>query len=85
MVLSEPGSQPFVMVAAPAAQGATEAALRDAATEVMQADITPYRGVKMETQLLEQEPAARAAWSPKRTMRRSGRRRSRTPTACVSC
>ena len=57
MVLSEPGSQPFVMVAAPAALGATEAALRDAATEVMKADITPYRGVKMETQLLEQDPA----------------------------
>ena len=56
MVLSEPGSQPFVMVAAPSAQGATEAALRDAATEVMRADITPYKGVKMETQLLEQEP-----------------------------
>ena len=56
LVLSEPGSQPFVMVAAPSAQGATEAALRDAATEVMRADITPYKGVKMETQLLEQEP-----------------------------
>ena len=34
MVLSEAGSQPFVMVAAPAALGATEAALRNAVTEV---------------------------------------------------
>ena len=58
MVLSEAGSQPFVMVAAPAALGATEAALRNAVTEVLNADITPYRGVKMETQLLEQNPAA---------------------------
>ena len=58
MVLSEAGSQPFVMVAAPAALGATEPALRDAVTEVLKADIAPYRGVKMETQLLEQNPAA---------------------------
>ena len=57
MVLSEAGSQPFVMVAAPAALGATEAALRNAVTEVLKADIAPYRGVKMETQLLEQNPA----------------------------
>ena len=56
MVLSESGSQPFVMVAAPAAQGATESALRAAATEVLKADIAPYRGVKIDTALLPQAP-----------------------------
>ena len=45
-------------------------------TEVLKADITPYRGVKVETQLLEQQPRARAGWSPKRTTPRSARRRS---------
>jgi zinc protease len=56
LVLAEPGSNPFVMVAAPAALGATEAALRAAVGEVLNAEITPYRGVTIETQLLEQVP-----------------------------
>ena len=56
MVLDEPGSQPFVMVAGPQAAGATEAALRNAVSEAMRADIAPYRGIKVETQLLAQEP-----------------------------
>lgn len=56
MMLGEPGSQPFVMVAAPSAAGATETALREAYTAAVKADITPYRGVKVETQLLEREP-----------------------------
>jgi zinc protease len=55
-VLDEPDSQPFVMVATPAAHGATEAALRGALGEVQQAEITPYRGVKVESQILAQEP-----------------------------
>jgi zinc protease len=55
-VLSEPGSQPFVVVAAPAAQGATEDALRTVVTGVLHADITPYRGITIETRLLEQVP-----------------------------
>jgi zinc protease len=56
MVLSEPGSQPFVVVAAPAAQGATEQALLGALADVQQAEIAPYRGVEVETQLLQQLP-----------------------------
>ncbi len=56
MVLDEPGSQPFVMVAAPSAQGATEAALRAALNDVLKAVIAPYRGVKVPTALLEQPP-----------------------------
>ena len=55
-VLDEAGSQAFVMVATPAARGATEAALRAVLAEVQQAEITPYRGVKVETQILAQEP-----------------------------
>jgi len=57
MVVSEPRSQPFVMVATPSAQGATEAALRGAVMDVLKADITAYHGVKVETQLLDQPPA----------------------------
>jgi zinc protease len=56
-VLDEPGSQPFVMVAAPAAQGASETKLRDVLAEVRDTKIEPYRGVKIETQLLEKPPA----------------------------
>jgi zinc protease len=56
MVLSEPGSQPFVMVAAPAAQGATDAALRSAASEALTADVTPYRGIKVDAELLDKPP-----------------------------
>ena len=52
------GASPSSWSAAPAALGATEPALREAVTEVLKADITPYRGVKMQTQLLEQNPAA---------------------------
>jgi zinc protease len=56
-VLSEPGSQPFVMLAAPSSQGATESSLRAAITDVLKADIEPYRGVKVDTRLLDREPA----------------------------
>ena len=57
MVMFEPGSQPFVMVAAPSAGGATDAALRAVIAEVRQAPITPYRGIKVDTALLASEPA----------------------------
>jgi len=56
MVLTEPGSQPFVMLAAPSTGGATDTALRDVITEVRQASITPYRGIKVDTALLATEP-----------------------------
>ncbi len=56
MVLEEPGSQPFVMVAAPAAGAATDAALRSVVSEVLQANIQPYRGIKVDAQLLDREP-----------------------------
>lgn len=56
MVLEEPGSQPFVMVATPSAAGATAAAVRGVVNEVLRSDITPYRGIKVETQLLDREP-----------------------------
>jgi zinc protease len=56
MVLSEPGSQPFVMLAAPSTRGATEAAMRNVVTEVRQASIAPYRGIKVDTALLERDP-----------------------------
>jgi zinc protease len=55
-VLDEPGSQPFVLLTTPAAGGATEAALRNAITDALQADLAPYRGVKVEDRLLEREP-----------------------------
>jgi zinc protease len=56
MVLTEPGSQPFVMLAAPSTAGATEAALEGVLSAVREAAITPYRGIKVETALLEREP-----------------------------
>jgi zinc protease len=56
MVLDEPGSQPFVMVATPSAGTATEAGLRAVLTDVLHADITPYRGVKVPTALLDHLP-----------------------------
>jgi zinc protease len=56
MVLSEPGSQPFVMLAAPTAGGATDTALAAVLTGVQQANITPYRGIKVDTALLERDP-----------------------------
>ena len=43
MVLSEPGSQPFVMVAAPTAPGVTDAALRSAASDVSACSATASR------------------------------------------
>jgi zinc protease len=58
-VLDEPGRAPFVTLTAPAAPsdaGALEAALRRVVSEVRQAPLEPYRGVKIETQLLEREP-----------------------------
>jgi zinc protease len=55
-VLGEPGSQPFVMLAAPSAAGATEAALKRVTSEVLFADLAPYRGVKVDTRLLDREP-----------------------------
>jgi zinc protease len=55
-VLDEPGSQPFVLLTTPAAAGVTEDALRKAVTEALQADLAPYRGVKVDTQILEREP-----------------------------
>jgi zinc protease len=55
-VLSDPDSEPFVLVTVPAARGATEAALRAAVSEVLEAEITPYRGVTVDTDLLAQEP-----------------------------
>ena len=57
-VLDEPGSEPFVLFTAPSAAGATERALRDAVTGARQAELTPYRGVKVDTRLLEREPQA---------------------------
>ena len=56
MVLEEPGSQPFVVVAAPSAAGATDAALRGVVSEVLRAVIMPYRGIKVDAQLLDREP-----------------------------
>ena len=56
IVLEEPGSQPFVMVAAPSVGGATDAALRRVVSEVLQAKIEPYRGIKVDAQLLDREP-----------------------------
>ncbi len=55
-VLEEPGSQPFVMVAVPSAGGATEAALKKTLTDAMAADVKPYRGVKVPTDLLTSLP-----------------------------
>jgi zinc protease len=55
-VLEEPGSQPFILFTAPAAAGATEARLIDAVARARTATLEPYRGVKVETQLLEKEP-----------------------------
>jgi zinc protease len=57
LVLSEPDSQPFVMVSAPSTGGATDTALRAVISEVRQASITPYRGIKVDTALLERDPA----------------------------
>jgi zinc protease len=65
MVLAEPGSQPFVMFAGPTAGRASEDALRTAIAEVRQASIAPYRGIKVDTALLEREPAAGALASEK--------------------
>ena len=56
MVLEEPGSQPFVMVAAPSAGRATEAALRGVMSDVLRADITAYRGTTADVSLLDREP-----------------------------
>jgi zinc protease len=55
-VLEEPGSQPLVLYTAPSAAGASEAALRNAVLEARQAELTPYRGIKVDTRLLEREP-----------------------------
>jgi zinc protease len=55
-VIDEPGSQPFVMFTAPSAAGATEARLKEAVTQARQAELEPYRGVKIDTALLEREP-----------------------------
>ena len=55
-VLDEPGSQPFVQLTAPSAGGVTEEALKNVVTEVLKSELTPYRGVKVETQLLERPP-----------------------------
>jgi zinc protease len=57
MVFQDPGSQPFVMVAAPSADGATEASLRAALTNAEHADIQPYKGTSADVQLLDKEPA----------------------------
>jgi zinc protease len=57
MVFQDPNSQPFVMVAAPSAGGATEASLRSALTGVEHAEITPYKGTSADVTLLEHEPA----------------------------
>ncbi len=55
MVLSEPGSQPFVMIAVPSTT-ATEAALRAELVNVEKAEIAPYRGIKVDAQILAREP-----------------------------
>lgn len=55
-VVAEPGSQPFVLLETPSAPGVTDAALRTAVTEARRAEVAPYRGVKVDTRLLEKEP-----------------------------
>ena len=55
-VLDEPGSQPFVLLTTPTAVGAAEAGLRKAVTDVRAAELAPYRGVRVETAIIEKDP-----------------------------
>jgi zinc protease len=56
MVFQDPNSEPFVMVAARSAGGATDASLRAALTGVEHAEIAPYKGTSADVKLLDREP-----------------------------
>ncbi len=74
MVIDEPGSQPFVMVATPQTAAATEAALRSVMGEVLRADIAPYRGHQGRDAAAGARAGARPADSRRPATRRSARR-----------